>query len=166
MKRMSAPVTIGLGAALTFSFAFAAALRGQEDELTQNPEAQRQEIINIERETAHAIQLHNGTFFRRTYSDDFHGVMSFGLPVNREEWIRAIESPAVQYESFIATEIDVRLYQDTAVATCLWSWRGNLNNQTIYSQMRVMHIYVNGARGLKVVAAQATPLPPYVHQTL
>lgn len=166
MKRMSAPVTIGLGAALTFSFAFAAALRGQEDELTQNPEAQRQEIINIERETAHAIQLHNGTFFRRTYSDDFHGVMSYGLPVTKPEWIQAVESPVVQYDSFIATEIDIRLYKDTAVATCLWSWRGNLKDQKIYSQVRVLHVYVNGARGLKVVAAQVTPLPPYVRQAL
>lgn len=166
MKRMSAPVALGLGAALTLTLAFAAALRGQEDEVKQNPELQRQEIMNIERETAHAIQLHNGTFFRRTYSDDFHGVMSFGLPVTKVEWIQAVESPAVEYESFIATEIDVRLYKEAAVATCLWTWRGHAANQRIYSQMRVLHVYVNGARGLKVVAAQVTPLPPYVRQVL
>lgn len=160
MKR----IAHGWGFALALAFAFTAVLQGQEE--PPNPEMQRQEIINMERESVHAIQMHNGTYFRRTYSDDFHGVMSFGLPVNREEWIQAIESPAVHYESFIATEIDVRLYKDTAVATCLWSWRGNLNNQKIYSQMRVLHVYVNGARGLKVVAAQVTPLPPYVHQAL
>ena len=166
MKRTSAPVSILLGAALAFTFAFAAALRGQEEEAFLNPEVERQEITNIERETARAIQLHSGTFFRRVYSDDFHGVMSYGLPVTKAEWIQAIEAPTVQYDSFIVTDIDIRLYKDTAVATCLWSWRGNLKDQKIYSQMRVLHVYVNGARGLKIVAAQGTPLPPYVHQEL
>lgn len=161
MKR----IALGWGFAWALAFAFAAGLPGQ-DEQPLNPEMQRQEIINIERESAYAIQIHNGTYFRRTYSDDFHGVMSFGLPVNKEEWIRAIESPEVQYDSVIATEINVRLFKDTAITTCLWTWRGNLQNKRLYSQVRVLHVYVNGARGLKLVAAQLTPLPPYVRQAL
>lgn len=164
MKRITPPLALALGLALALTLTFLAGVRAQDE--PPNPEMQRQEIINIERETAHAILMHNGTFFRRVYGDDFHGVMSFGLPVNKQDWIRVVESYNVEYESFIASEIDVRLYHETAVATCLWTWRANLKNQKIYSQMRVLHVYVNGARGLKVVAGQLTPLPPYVHQLL
>jgi hypothetical protein len=165
MKRITAPLALGSGLALALAFTFLALVRAQ-DEPPPNPEMQRQEIINIERETAHAIQLHNGTFFRRVYSDDFHGVLSFGLPVDKQDWIRVIELPTVDYVSFIASETNVRLYKDLAVASSLWSWRANLKNQKIYSQMRVLHIYINGPRGWKVVAGQLTALPPYVHQVL
>src|SRR5438876_8931273 len=34
-------------------------------------EIDRQEIVNLEKEAAHAIQLNNPTFFKRVYSDDF-----------------------------------------------------------------------------------------------
>jgi hypothetical protein len=93
-------------------------------------------------------------------------VTSFGAAISKEDWIQAVESPTVEYVSFIASDINVRLYHEAAVATCLWTWRANLKNQKIYSQMRVLHVYINGARGLKVVASQVTPLPPYVHQVL
>src|SRR5208283_3761243 len=36
-------------------------------------ELQRQELENLQKETARAMQLHNGSFFNRVYSDDFLG---------------------------------------------------------------------------------------------
>ena len=46
-------------------------------------EIDRQEIVNLEKEAAHAIQLNNPTFFKRVYSDDFTGTLSHGQPVNK-----------------------------------------------------------------------------------
>src|SRR5229473_6125906 len=88
-----------------------------------DPELHRQEIVSLEREAARAIQLNNGTFFRRVYSDDYTGALSYGLLVNKTQWIETVQSRAVQYESFTATDIRVRIFQETAVATCLWSAR-------------------------------------------
>src|SRR5260370_8589463 len=88
-----------------------------------DPELQRQEIVSLEREAARAIQSNAGTFFRRVYSDDFAGALSHGQPVDRAQWVQAIESPSAKYQSFIASDIKVRIFQDTAVATCLWSSR-------------------------------------------
>jgi hypothetical protein len=48
-----------------------------------NPEMRRQEVVNLERETARAIMLNNGTFFRRVYSDDFAGTLSHGQMVDK-----------------------------------------------------------------------------------
>jgi ketosteroid isomerase-like protein len=131
-----------------------------------DPETERQEIVNLEREAAHAIQLSDGTFFRRVYSDDFTGTLSRGESVNKTGFINAVQSSAIRYEAFYATDIKIHIFRDTAVATCLWSSRGIVKGQSVNSQMRVMHIYVNGGNGWKVVAGQTSPLPPYTQQAL
>lgn len=131
-----------------------------------NPELQRQEVVNLERETARAIMLNNATFFRRVYSEDFAGTLSHGQAVDKPQLIREIESSGIHYQSFNASDIQVRLFRDTAVATCLWSFRAVVNGQPTETQMRVMHIYINGPRGWHVVAGQTTPLPPYTAHPL
>ena len=131
-----------------------------------DPELQRQEIVSLERESAHAIQLNNGAFFRRVYSDDFVGTLSHGQTVNKAAWVAVIESSTVKYESFIASDIKVRLYQDMAVATCLWSSRSTIKGQSVTHQMRAIHVYLNGMSGWHVISGQNTNLPPDVGQPL
>lgn len=130
------------------------------------PELQRQEIVSLERENARAIQLSNGAFFRRVYSDDFAGTLSHGQQVDKTQWIAMIESPGTKYESFVASDIKVRLFQEMAVATCLWSSRLTVKGQRLGHQMRAIHVYLNGASGWHVVSAQITSLPPDVGQPL
>ncbi|MGB2670640.1 MAG: nuclear transport factor 2 family protein [Candidatus Acidiferrum sp.] len=131
-----------------------------------DPELQRQEIVNLEKEAAHAIQQSDGTFFRRVYSEEFTGTLSRGEPVNKAGLINAVESTAIRYESFNASDIKVRIYRDSAVATCLWSSRGILKGQSVSSQMRAIHVYINVGGGWRVVAGQENPLPPYMQQVL
>jgi ketosteroid isomerase-like protein len=131
-----------------------------------DPELQRQEIVNLEREAAHAIQLSDGTFFRRVYSDDFAGTLSRGETVNKTAFINVVQSSTVKYEAFYASDIKVHIFRETAIATCLWSSRATARGQSFSSQMRVMHIYVNSGSGWKVVAGQSSPLPPYTQQAL
>jgi hypothetical protein len=146
--------------------ALAPAWPGQEPDAPPNPEMQRQEIVNLENETAHAIQQNNGTFFRRVYSEDFIGTLSHGQSVNKAQFIDVVQTPGMKYESFIASDIKVRFFQEVAVANSLWSLRTNLNGQRVGGQFRVMHVYVNGPRGWQAIASQATPLPPDVHLPL
>jgi len=131
-----------------------------------DPEVQRQEIVSLEREGARAIQASNGTFFRRVYSDDFAGTLSHGQTVNKQQWIAVVEAPAVTYQSFIASDIKVRIYQDMAIAMCLWSSRSVIKGQNVTHQMRAMHVYLNGAGGWHVISGQNTSLPPDVGQPL
>ncbi len=131
-----------------------------------DPEVERQEIVSLEKEAARAIQLNSGTFFYRVYSDDFAGTLSHGQQINKAQWIATIESPAVKYESFNASDIKVRVFQETAVATCLWSARSIIRGQHISSQVRAIHVYVDTPRGWHVVSAQTTNLPPDVQQPL
>lgn len=151
MYKLAALLLVGL--ALSFGWQ-------EQDEPPPNPEMQRQEIINLEHEAARAIQTNTGTFFRRVYSDDFSGTMSHGQPVDKTTFISAVQTYEVKYDGFNASDINVRLYKDTAVATCLWTARGTFKEQKFNSQMRVLHVYINTPRGWRVVAGQITLLPP------
>lgn len=131
-----------------------------------DPELRRQEIVSLEREAGHAIQLRNGAYFRRVYSDDFAGTLSHGQQVNKVQWVALIQSDAVKYDFFQASDIKVQLYQDMAVATCLWSSRFTMKGQQLGHQMRSIHVYLNGASGWHVVSGQISNLPPDVGQPL
>ncbi len=131
-----------------------------------DPELKRQEIVSLEREAGHAIGLRNSSYFRRVYSDDFAGTLSHGEQVNKAQWIALIESDTVKYESFVTSDIKVQIYQDMAIATCLWSSRFMRKGQHFSHQMRVIHVYLNGASGWHVVSGQITNLPPDVGQPL
>jgi Domain of unknown function (DUF4440) len=131
-----------------------------------DPEVQRQEIVSLEKEAARAIQLGNATFFRRIYSDEFEGALSHGQKIKKEQWLAAVQSTLVKRESFVASDIQVRIFQDTAVATCLWSSRFILNGQRLGNQFRAMHVYLNTPNGWHVIYGQATGLPPDVQQVL
>jgi ketosteroid isomerase-like protein len=126
----------------------------------------RQEIVSLEKEAAHAIQLNDGSFFRRIYSDEFTGTLSHGQQVNKVQWIQAIESPSVKRESFTASDIKVRIFENTAIVTCLWSSRFVVRGQMLSSQLRAIHVYVNTTSGWRVFSGQSTNLPPDVQQPL
>ena len=157
MFRLAALVVLGL--ALSFGWQ-------EPDAPPPNPEMERQEIVNLEHETARAIHTNTGTFFRRVYSDDFSGTLSHGQPVDRTTFINAVQTAEVKYDNFDASDINVRLYKDVAIATCLWSARGTFQGQRFTSQMRVIHVYINTPRGWRVVSGQITLLPPGAQQPL
>ena len=128
-------------------------------EMAKEAEVKQDELINLEKETAHALQWNTGTFFRRVYGEDFVAILETGRVLDKAGYIATIEKSNTRYASFIASDIRVRMYQDTAVVTCLWSARGTIDQQSFSRQYRVTHVYVYGQRGWQAVASQQTLLP-------
>ncbi len=128
-------------------------------ELAKENDAKQEELVNLERETARAIQWNNGALFRRIYGDDFIGVLPTGQVKDKAGWISSIESSGVKYTSFVVSDIRVRMFQDTAVVTCMWSARGEQGGRAFSRQLRVTHVYVYGQRGWQAIASQETILP-------
>ena len=134
----------------------------EEERLKQlaiEAEAKQDELQNLEKETVRALQWNTGTFFRRVYSDDFVGILETGRVLDKAGYIASIENSGIKYASFVASDIRVRLYQFTAVVTCLWSARGTQGDRNFSRQYRVTHVYVYGQRGWQAVAGQQTLLP-------
>jgi hypothetical protein len=136
------------------------------DDQPPNPEMERQELVNLEKEAGRAIQLNNPGFFKRVYSEDFSGTLSHGQVVNKLQFMNVVQSAEVKYDTFSVSDINVHIYQDTAVATALWSARGEYRGQRLNTQMRSIHVYVNGPRGWHAVSGAITQLPPSVPQPL
>jgi hypothetical protein len=128
-------------------------------ELAKEKEVKAEELTNLEQETARAMQWNTGTFFRRVYGDDFEGILPSGQVLNKAAWIAALENSNVKYSSFVASDIRVKMFEETAVVTCLWSARGVRNGRAFATQSRVTHVYVYGQRGWQAVASQETLLP-------
>src|SRR5277367_7130747 len=63
-----------------------------------NPEMEREELVNMEGETARAFLLNNGTFFHRVYSDDFAGTLSHCQPVDRVALFALVRSGEAKYQ--------------------------------------------------------------------
>jgi len=119
-----------------------------------------QEVVILEKETAHAMALNNSSFFQRVYSDDYVGTAPTGETLDRNALVASVQTSTAKYASFIATDIHVRIFGPTAVVTCTWSTRGEQNGRSFSRQYRVLHVYLsNDAGGWKVVAGQETLLP-------
>jgi hypothetical protein len=122
-------------------------------------ELHRQEVIILERETAHAVQLNNASFFQRVFDEEYVGTNEHGLVVNKSELVRGIQKSDTTYTSVVISDVRMRFFQETAVVQSLWSARGAQHGQTFSRQLRVIHVYINGPRGWQVVAGQQTQLP-------
>jgi hypothetical protein len=128
-------------------------------EIAKDKEVKQEELVNLETETARALQWNTGTFFRRVYGEDFLGIMPSGKVLNKAQWIATVENSGVKYNSFIASDVRVRMFEETAVVTCLWSMIGTQGGRAFSRQSRVTHVYVYGQRGWQLVSSQETVLP-------
>jgi len=138
--------------------------RGQEPDQPVNPEMQRQELINLEKENARALQLHNTTFFKSAYSEDFTGVTRFGETLNKAGIMREVQTLPQEFDSVVSTDAQVRVYRETASVLSLRSEVGRLNGKKFYNQFRVLRVYINTSRGWRVVSQLETRLASDEHR--
>jgi hypothetical protein len=136
----------------------AGVVRAQDDELPPNPEMQRQELVNLEKENARAIKLHNATFFKAAYSDDFHGVSRFGEIVNKIGIVRELETLPLEFDAVVSSDAQVRMFRDTAYVLSLRSEVGHANGKKFYNQFRILRVYIDTPRGWRVVSQLETKL--------
>ena len=128
-------------------------------ELAREKEVKQDELVNLERDTARSLQLNSAMLFRRVYGEDFVGILPTGQVLDKARWIATVENSGTQYSSFIASDVRVRMFEETAVVTCLWSSHGTKNGRAFSRQSRVTHVYIWGQRGWQVIASQETLLP-------
>jgi len=59
-------------------------------EIAKENETKQEELINLEQDTARAMQWNNGALFRRIYGDDFVGILPSGQVKDKAGWIASI----------------------------------------------------------------------------
>lgn len=122
-------------------------------------ELHTEELYNLEKENAHAIQLRNSTFVNAAYSDDFSGVTGYGEVLSKQALIRQIQTSPVRFLQVVESDISIKAYQNVAAVSSLRSERVTVDGKIIGRQFRVLRVYVNANRSWHVVAQQETQLP-------
>jgi hypothetical protein len=151
-------LTIAFALLCTWPFSPRPLFAQEPDEPPPNQEMQRQELINLEKENARAIKLHNVTFFKAVYSEDFRGVSRFGETVTRQGVIHEVETLTLEFESVVSSDHQVRLFRDAAYVLSLRSEVGRQNGKRFYDQYRVLRMYINTPRGWRIVSQLETKL--------
>lgn len=163
MNRIAALLSIGIVLSPAFPAKAQQKLTAAQDAELREQAARAQlameELLNLENETARALQLSNATFFRRVYSDEYVGTGLSGQAMDKSALLAAVETSQVKYTSFIASDIKVRIFENAGVVTCLWTSRGTVGGRHFSRQSRVTHVYLYGSGGWKVIASQETLLP-------
>jgi uncharacterized protein DUF4440 len=136
----------------------AAMIRAQDSDQPVNPEMQRQELVNLELENARAIKLHNTTFFKAAYSEDFHGVTRYGETVDKQGIIHDLEAMTLEFDSVVSSDAEVRMFRDAAYVLSLRSEVGRAEGKKFYNQFRILRVYVNTPRGWRIVSQLETKL--------
>jgi hypothetical protein len=144
--------------AVAFLLSAGAVVAQDPEEQPINPEMQRQELVNLELENARAIRLHNPTFFKAAYSEDFHGVTRYGETVNKQGIIRDLETMNLEFDSVVSSDAQVRMFRDAAYVLSLRSEVGHSNGKRFYNQFRILRMYVNTPRGWRIVSQLETKL--------
>jgi hypothetical protein len=129
-----------------------------QDEQPVNPEMQRQELVNLELENARAMKLHNTTFFKAAYSEDFHGVTRYGETVNKQGIVHEVETMTPEFDSVVSSDAQVRMFRDAAYVLSLRSEVGRADGKKFYNQFRVLRVYVNTPCGWRIVSQLETKL--------
>jgi uncharacterized protein (TIGR02246 family) len=123
-------------------------------------DVESQELVTLEKETAHALSLNNSSFFARIYNDDYVGTAASGEMRDKQALLASIQKSSAKYYSFIVSNIDVRVYGPSAVVTCTWTTRGEQDGRNFSRQYRIIHVYISNREGSwRVVAGQETLLP-------
>jgi hypothetical protein len=144
--------------AVAFLLSAGAVVAQDPEEQPINPEMQRQELVNLELENARSIKLHNPTFFKAAYSEDFHGVTRYGETVNKQGIIRDLETMNLEFDSVVSSDAQVRMFRDAAYVLSLRSEVGHSNGRRFYNQFRILRMYVNTPRGWRIVSQLETKL--------
>src|SRR5262249_16390814 len=128
-------------------------------EFRVDSDAARQTLINIEQGITHAIQINNSSVVNSVFSDEFSGVTWFGEVINKAGQIRSIQTSPNNYQFVRISNIQVKIYRDTATVTSLRSERGSAQGHLFNRQFRVLRVYISTPSGWRVVSQQETQLP-------
>jgi uncharacterized protein (TIGR02246 family) len=134
------------------SFVFSQPTRSGATQKGNDEQAVRQ-LLN---EVYAALGRNDTAALDRIYADDYTLVNESGELTSKGPRLAAIKSGELKYESVGFDEVNIRLYGDTAVATCRSMIKAQRKGQDFSGQSRVTVTFVKIKGRWQLVAAQAT----------
>jgi ketosteroid isomerase-like protein len=123
---------------------------------------------NSEQEVRQMIEKYRAAILRRDiptlekiWADDYVFVNASGEVVTKAQRLANLKSGATTLESINEEQKpEVRVYQNSAVATSRVTLKGQYSGQPVSGQYRSTHVWVKGSNGWQLVSNQLTALSP------
>jgi hypothetical protein len=131
-----------------------------------NNETQR--LKKLSEDLAAAELRGDAAFLERALADDFVGVGPRGFTLTKEQWIARHEAGNLKYESFGVDDVEIRPYEDAAVAVCRQSaervYEDDNGRFDIHEQFRETLVFVKQQGRWLLTSLHLSPIAgrPYV----
>jgi ketosteroid isomerase-like protein len=137
------------------SFAFGQSATQSESENSKSEQEVRQ---MIEKYRAAMLQRDIPTL-EKIWADDYVFVNATGDVLTKAQRLANAKSGATSLESINEEEKpEVRVYQNSAVATSRVTLKGHYSGQPVSGQYRSTHVWIKDSNGWQLVSNQLTPL--------
>jgi uncharacterized protein (TIGR02246 family) len=113
-----------------------------------------QEIREIDRELVAAVLRRDSAFMDGLWADDASIITPFGDLYGKDMMINFDEK--LVNESIVTDEIEVRVYDQTAVVTARATIKSRYENLDLSGQYRFTRVYLKHKEDWRIVAYQAT----------
>ena len=122
--------------------------------------AKRAEILEIEKERNQAIISGDAAALERMTSDDYTFITLRGELRTKAEIVRGFKTGSFHYESRQISDLNVRVYGNSAVVTGRSIQKGSENGKDYSGDYRFTRVYVKQDGRWQTVALQTTLIQP------
>ncbi len=119
-----------------------------------------QEIRAINDQLRDAALKGDVATFEKHLADDYVSIGATGAVSTKAQVLDLFRTGKIKYESIDVTDIQVRVYGDTAVVTSTANVKGRLGDQEIAGQFRSVRVFVKRGGTWKAVSFQSTKISP------
>jgi ketosteroid isomerase-like protein len=119
-----------------------------------------QEIVLLEQTWADAVFRADLPALERILSDNVTYIHGTGNLETKQHFINSLRSGDRKYFPLILEDLNVRVFPEAAVVTGRYNLRLLSKGREISNVNRYTHMYVRTPEGLRLVAHQATNVPP------
>jgi hypothetical protein len=102
-------------------------------------------------------ELHADTKkLQKLLAEDFQGIGPKGFVLNKEQWINRHKQ--FKYEKLDTSEMNIRLYRDTAIVSNIQKNKATFNNEPVNLTVRVSQVWLNENGQWKLASIQFSPM--------
>ena len=126
-----------------------------------NPDSSaREQIRSLEEERNRAILSGDAAVLDRMTSDDYTFITLRGEIRTKAEIVKGFQSGSFKYDSRTISDLNIRVYGDTAIVTGRSMQKGVENGKDYSGDYRFTRVYIKQNGRWMTVALQTTPIRP------
>jgi hypothetical protein len=133
-------------------------MKNENEKLTDaTPGSETKEKVRDIQNEFDKAELHADTKkLDQLLTDDFLSIGPRGFVLNKEQWINRHKQ--FRYEQLDTSEMNIRLYGDTAIVTDIQKNKATFNNEPVSLSVRVSQVWVHENSQWKLASIQFSPM--------